>query len=165
MDFGWRFRRPTDATTFVTPNQMSEHARRRDLIKLRHFLSPRRGLGCAWRAPTHNHNIRVNSSTQVFQKMRLTGHHLISNVRNSEAAMFGLRQWGEPDSPSNSCPYVSAINFRCADIHRAPDAERGSPRNYRDQRALATRIVRPLFSSVCRLLQKRKSRQRTIGPA
>jgi hypothetical protein len=53
MDFGWRFRRPTDATTFVTPNQMSEHARRRDLIKLRHFLSPRRGLGCAWRAPTH----------------------------------------------------------------------------------------------------------------
>jgi hypothetical protein len=32
MDFGWRFRQRTDATTFLTPNRMSEHARRRDLI-------------------------------------------------------------------------------------------------------------------------------------
>jgi hypothetical protein len=32
---------------FVTPNQMSEYARRRDLIQLRPFLSPCRGLGCA----------------------------------------------------------------------------------------------------------------------
>jgi hypothetical protein len=47
MDFGWRFRQPTDATTFVTPNQMSEHARRRDLTRLRHCLSPCRGIGCA----------------------------------------------------------------------------------------------------------------------
>ena len=50
---------------FVTPDQMSEHARRRDLVRLRHSLSPCRGEGCARGAPTHNHKLLLLQIPQV----------------------------------------------------------------------------------------------------
>ena len=89
MDFSERFRQPTDATTLLTPNQMSEHARRRDLIGCDTSESLSRPRVCPEgtdsQITTFGH-----SSTQLFQKVRVTGHHLISKVRTQQ--MFGLRR-------------------------------------------------------------------------
>jgi hypothetical protein len=64
---------------FVTPNQMSEHARRRDLIQLRPFLSPCRGLGRAGEAPTHNQNYSGNPYVLIYLETKhLTGNCLVA---------------------------------------------------------------------------------------
>jgi hypothetical protein len=123
---------------FVTPNQMSEHAQRRDPTRLRHSLNPCRGLGCArggadsqsqvpvaknWskRARKRATSLRIRQSKSMAKEGSLpshqlppTGHHLIPRGNSGTAKWSLIRLL-------NSLPIWGIIYFS---MRRNPTAAR-----------------------------------------
>jgi hypothetical protein len=110
-------------------------------------------------------------------KARVKDSHYLTQVAHSRApfdfpvgestgaARYKLAEGAEPHSP----PIASQMGrYLISDVRRCEKGARwgrGRPANYRDKRVIVSRVVRKLFSKVCPLLEKLKSRQRTIGPA
>jgi hypothetical protein len=104
MDFGWRFRKPTDATTVRNPQTRCLITLDGAIRSVATLPSPCRGVGCADGGTDLQITAFEYSSSQLFQKLRLIGRYLISNGRNSDSGLCKLRRGEGPDSPLNRYP-------------------------------------------------------------